>query len=623
MDPRLLILAGLPEAEIICLNIKNGESFTLGRGVECDLPIGNVAVSRRHCLIRRIEDDFTLEDLDSHNGTFLNELPVKTHRLTDGDRITIGNSYLMFQTGGEKQKGRIQAEFDNDSLKADSSTLLLAQLDTAEFKPDLNPLVKIGKAIEELKTAELLQERLLEIILEFVPAQRGAILITDENLTQLQSVCVSRHDGENIEHMQLSRTVCRQVISEQCALLSNDLSASHLSATESLLGSQISSLLCIPMKIGGNEGLIYLDSTEVDFRFTESHLQQMTALSFLISAALANVESLESLRLENTLLRAGLDIETSMIGESPPIREVFRLISKVAPTDSTVLINGESGTGKELVARAIRLNSPRREKPYTAINCAVLSENLLESELFGYEKGAFTGATVQKKGKLELTDGGTLFLDEIGELAPNIQAKLLRVIQEREFERVGGTRPIKVDVRLIAATNRNLEEEVERKAFRRDLFYRLNVVKIKIPPLRERRSDIPLLAQYFIKKHGEKCNRMVTGLSERARNLLVNYGWQGNVRELENVIERAVVLGSTDDILAEDLPEEITECDIAETVEPTDFHQQLIEAKKRIVLDALEASDGNYTEAGRTLGIHPNNLHRLIRNLGIKVKSDD
>jgi Nif-specific regulatory protein len=501
--------------------------------------------------------------------------------------------------------------------------LLFAQIDTAEFSPDLDVLIKIGKAINELKKVELLEERFLEIVLEFVPAQRGAILITDETLTQLQSVCVARGARDDAEPMRLSRTVCAQVIAEHVALLSNDVSHSHLSATESLLASRVSSLLCVPLNMSENKGLIYLDSADPAFRFKEDHLQQMTALSFLISAALANAESFEHLQEENTFLRTSLDIETSMVGESLTMREVYSVISKVAPTDSTVLIVGESGTGKELVAKAIRLNSSRREKPFTAINCAVLSETLLESELFGYEKGAFTGAMAQKKGKLELTDGGTLFLDEIGELAPNIQAKLLRVLQEREFERVGGSRPIKVDVRVIAATNRSLEEETVKGTFRRDLFFRLNVVKIKMPALRERRSDIPLLAQYFIRKHSEKCKRVVTGLSESARKLLIDHDWPGNVRELENVIERAIVLGSSADITVEDLPEDIVGCEIPNPTETAGFHQQLVVAKKRIVLEALEATDGNYTEAARNLGIHPNNLHRLIRTLGMKTETND
>jgi Nif-specific regulatory protein len=618
MNPRLTVLAGLPETKIINLNLENGESFTIGRGVECDLPIGNAAVSRHHCRISRNEEGFRLEDLESHNGTFVNDMPVQSHLLGHGDRISFGSSYIMFLTREEDNLTELQAEFDDGSLVANPTFCLFPQLDTAEFSPDSNILVKLGKALNGFKETESLQRRILEIILEFIPSWRGAIVLADENLDVLQSVCVSLQNAFVKEPMQISRTVCSRVLKEQVALVSNDLSETNLSEAESLIASRVTALLCVPLKIGEDKGLIYLDSNNEDFRFTENHLEQMTALSFLAAAAIENAKSVEHLRQENALLKAELEIETNMIGESQPMREVFHLISKVAPSDSTVLISGESGTGKELIAKAVHQNSLRCNKPFVAINCAVLNENLLEAELFGYEKGAFTGAITQKKGKLDLAEGGTVFLDEIGELAPPLQAKLLRVLQEREFERVGGTQIIKANVRVIAATNRNLIEEGKKGEFRQDLYFRLNVVQLKIPPLRERKTDIPLLIQHFIKKYSEKCNRRVTGLSDKARKILVNYDWRGNVRELENVIERAIVLGSTDIVLPEDLPEEIAGSEISEQTEAADFHEQLKNAKQRIILDALEKSGGNYSEAARGLGIHPNNLHRLIRNLGMK-----
>ena len=310
-----------------------------------------------------------------------------------------------------------------------------------------------------------------------------------------------------------------------------------------------------------------------------------------------------------------------MVGESPALRQTVRLIGRVAPTDSTVLIFGESGTGKELAARAIHQNSPRSQKPFVGINCAVITETLLESELFGHEKGAFTGAFAQKKGKLEVADGGTVFLDEIGEMVPALQAKLLRVLQEREFERVGGTRPIKVDVRVIAATNRDLDAAIKNGTFRQDLYYRLNVVSITMPPLRERREDIPLLANYFLQKFGRKTSaRRVRGISSKARALLENHPWPGNVRELENVIERAVVLGSSDLIEPEDLPEALLE--VAPGSVPLDeYHAAVNEARREIILRALEKVKGNYTQAARLLGIQPTYLHRLARNLNLKSES--
>jgi two-component system, NtrC family, response regulator HydG len=302
------------------------------------------------------------------------------------------------------------------------------------------------------------------------------------------------------------------------------------------------------------------------------------------------------------------------------MHEVYEFISRVAGRDSTVLISGESGTGKELVARAIHENSERKDKPFVAINCAAITETLLESELFGHEKGSFTGAVAQKKGKLEVADGGSIFLDEIGELAVAMQAKLLRVLQEREFERVGGTRPIKLDIRLIAATNRDLKEASRSGAFRPDLYYRLNVVSLRMPALRERREDIPLLAAFFAANHSQKVKRRVAGISPPARACLMRYEWPGNVRELENAIERAVVLGSTELILPEDLPESILE-ETAAAGEPVNaLHDGIREAKKTLIERAIEQADGNYTEAARNLGVHPNHLFRLIRTLNLKPK---
>jgi transcriptional regulator with GAF, ATPase, and Fis domain len=307
-----------------------------------------------------------------------------------------------------------------------------------------------------------------------------------------------------------------------------------------------------------------------------------------------------------------------MIGESAAMQRVYHFISKVAPTDATVLINGESGTGKELAARAIHRNSKRAQKTFMAVNCAALNESLLESELFGHEKGSFTGAFAQKKGRLEVADGGTVFLDEVGELTPALQVKLLRVLQERQFERVGGTVTIDVDLRLIAATNKNLEEAIETGQFRQDLYYRLNVVSLEMPALRDRRDDIMLLANYFVNKYGARCNRKLKGFSAEARSCLAAYDWPGNVRELENAIERSVVLGTTDLILPEDLPEAVLESVLSPTSTPR-YHEAVTQAKRQIILDATAEVNGNFIDAARLLGVHPNYLQQLIRKLHIKI----
>ena len=313
------------------------------------------------------------------------------------------------------------------------------------------------------------------------------------------------------------------------------------------------------------------------------------------------------------------ELRHSMIGRSGRMLNIYQFIAKVAPTDSTVLIYGESGTGKELAARAIHQNSRRVDKPFVAINCAALVETLLESELFGHEKGAFTGATTQKKGMLEMADGGTVFLDELGELAPLMQAKLLRVLQEQRFERVGSTRTIQVDIRLIAATNKNLLLAVEDGSFRKDLYYRLNVVSFEMPPLRDRRDDVMALTNYFIAKFKHKTSRPVTGISAAAQAHLLDYHWPGNVRELENVIERAVVLGNADIILLEDLPQIIVESEPKANTPLTTISNGVKESKKHLIVQAINQAGGNYTEAAKLLGVHPNHLHRLVRTMNLRA----
>jgi Nif-specific regulatory protein len=281
------------------------------------------------------------------------------------------------------------------------------------------------------------------------------------------------------------------------------------------------------------------------------------------------------------------------------------------------LIEGESGTGKELAARALHRYSARAGKPFVAINCAAIPETLLEADFFGYERGAFTGAASLKKGRLEVADGGVVFLDEIGELALPLQVKLLRVLQEREFERVGGTHPIKVDIRLIAATNCNLEQEVHEGRFRQDLYYRLAVLKITMPPLRDRRDDIPMLARHFVQKFAKRSKVKQRPVSREALACMANYDWPGNVRELENAIERALVLGTSDVILPEDLPESLLERTPAQDMIEAKYHAAIKDLKKHLIVDAVEQSR-SYAEAARILGLHPNYLHRLIRNLELK-----
>jgi Nif-specific regulatory protein len=422
-----------------------------------------------------------------------------------------------------------------------------------QMERNLSALMKVSTTINAIRGLDPLLERLLELLFEVVPAERGAILLTTGDSFDSGLVFgLDREQGKG-RPINVSRTIVQQVLRDGVAVLASDAASQAQFATESFIETRAHSVMCVPLVMFERKlGVLYLDTTVSNDPFNKDHLQLVTAIAGIAAVAIENARHFEWLENEKERLLADVNIEHNMVGESIAMQRVYQFISKIAPTDATVLIGGESGTGKELAARAIHRNSKRAQKSFVAVNCAALSESLLESELFGHERGAFTGALVQKKGRFEIADGGTVFLDEIGELTPALQVKLLRVLQEREFERVGGTLTIKVDVRVIAATNKNLEDAMAHGEFRHDLYYRLNVVSLDMPALRERREDIMLLASYFAEKYGARCNRKVKGISANARARLLAYDWPGNVRELENAIERAVVLGTTDLIRPED-----------------------------------------------------------------------
>jgi two-component system response regulator HydG len=323
---------------------------------------------------------------------------------------------------------------------------------------------------------------------------------------------------------------------------------------------------------------------------------------------------------ENRALQQRLDDllgQGAVIGTSPAFQRMMMLIEQVAPSSATVLVEGESGVGKELAARAIHERSARRAGPFVAVNCAALPENLLESELFGYEKGAFTGAAGRKEGRFELADGGTLFLDEVADLSPVTQPKILRVLQEGEFERVGGTKTLRVDVRIVTATNQDLAQLVREKRFREDLYYRLNVITITVPPLRERRQDIPLLAHHFLRVYAAKNNRKLDGFSEEALARLEAYAWPGNVRELENAVERAVVLARGSVVEVTDLPASVVEgAPSADWVKAIPVGTSLAEVEQQLLEETLRQTKGNKTLAAKLLGIDPKTVFRKLKQAG-------
>jgi transcriptional regulator with GAF, ATPase, and Fis domain len=583
--------------------LRQGE-LSIGRAGVNDVCLEDTLVSRRHCGICGDAEQFTIVDFGSQNGTFVNSLPVAEHRLTPGERIEIGGSMFVFA----RDEHPLTYSF------SDPEQLLTAILEgQTRAHPDrpLSLLLKLSSVMDyiralhaarHIRDQRVFERVLLALIFDLLPAERGAVILLREQTRQFEKVPVWDRSFGQTQYVIIEADVAKRVVGAAVPVLKPR--------------SDAGVVLCVPLVEDDNVmGMIYLESSPAGFG--EDDLQLMVAVARFAAVALENARQMEWLEWQNRHLEDTGVAQHSMLGKSPRMKEVYDFITRVAPTDSTVLIRGESGTGKELVARALHANSRRRAKPFVTLNCSALPEALLESELFGHEKGAFTGAVTQKKGILEVADRGTVFLDEIGELALPQQAKLLRAIERHEFFRLGAAHPTQVDVRVIAATNRNLNDAVNSGAFRADLYFRINVVSITLPPLRERREDIPLLASFYLQHFSSKYNAGVKGISRRAQSALVHNDWPGNVRELQNAIERAVVLGTSDVIQPEDLPESVLEGRLGEE-DLTEYHAAIREKKKELIVNAIKIANGSYTEAAKVLGVHPNYLHRLVNNLGLR-----
>jgi Nif-specific regulatory protein len=605
--------------------LEHGE-LTIGRDETSTLPISDPALSRRHCVFTVRADGLAIKDVESLNGTFVNGIPVREQTLAVGDRIRIGDS-ICIVVGTSDGSPALQPVADDDFVLPPASTICIPRDGDRYLHPgpidaqpvdrsvrDLRTLLDISTAVHTVRRRDRLEHRLVDLTMRAIPADCG-LLIVGDNADHPLVPAVQRGI---VDASGVSQKVIRRVLRDGAAIMSNDAGVNAPLGTKgSVIDAGIRSVLCAPLTaFDRTVGVLYLASRG-SAAFDADDLHLLMGIAGLAAVALENARQTEELERDTVGGSPDGVLNHGMVGDSSAMREVSQTIAKLAARSATVLIRGESGTGKELAARAIHANSPRAERPFVPINCGALTETLLESELFGHERGSFTGAIAQKRGKVELADGGTLFLDEVGELTPAMQVKLLRVLQEREFERVGGTRRIKVDIRLIAATNRDLEAAIKAGTFRSDLYYRLNVVPFTMPPLRNRTEDIQLLANYFIEKYSARCNRRVRGMSAEARALLIRYLWPGNVRELENAIERAIVMGSTDYILQEDLPDSLLETNIAANHVPQ-YHGALNDTKRRLIVAALERAGGNYTEAAKILEVHPNYLHRLVKNLELR-----
>jgi Nif-specific regulatory protein len=548
----------------------------IGSAAAAAISIARSGLAKIHCNVRLENGRYRLEDQRSGTGTFVNGVRVSDHWLEDGERVSLGETVLVFR----QVSSQAPADMRTAMHRSCTMQFLFRALGSVRDAADQN-------RIEGL---------ILDLIGDFVGSSGGAVLL-GRSVGELRNTAQARQDGE------FNFTEIAGQVSSDGVFLDRE---SRTLAVPIFHHGQVLGMIAVQFEAGA--------SVELDEK-----RDTLGCIAAMAGMALESVHEIEALRDHNVLLREQLAGSVpGIIGQSPVMLRLLKTADRVARQNATVLITGESGTGKELIARFLHEKSPRQAKPFVAINCAVLTEPLLESELFGHEKGAFTGAIAAKKGKLELAEGGTVFLDEIGELAPALQAKLLRVIQQREFERVGGTRTLQLDVRLIAATNRDLAAQVREGLFRDDLYHRLNVVALRTPALRERTDDILPLAMHFLARSSAKCGRRVAAISREAERCLAQYSWPGNAREVENVIERAVILGDSETLLPEDLPDEIRQPEHKNAKDRGDFDSLVLDAKRDSILKAWRQSTGDYKKAAVLLGLHPNSLLRLIRKLNLR-----
>lgn len=478
-------------------------------------------------------------------------------------------------------------------------------------------LLKISEEINTVRETTVLLDRVMDIAMETVQADRGFLLLkkpaSNDNFEVVTARNISKESISSIR--ELSTSVVNQVLSRGEPVLTYDAQTDErFAGAESIMMHNIRSVICTALNREEQPiGAIYMDSRAGSGRFDEENLKFLQAFAQQAAWAIENTRLMEQLMSENKKLKKQITLANQfpeMIGKSPEMQGILSLIRDVADSHATVLIEGQSGTGKELVARALHLNSSRRNKAFIPIFCGSLAENLLESELFGHKKGAFTGAMENKAGLFEEANGGTLFLDEVADIGKNIQTKLLRVIQEGEIKRVGETQIRNVDVRIISATNKDLWKEVEAENFREDLYYRLNVINIKMPPLMNRREDIPLLAAHFLDIFREKNKKNVKGFTKEALQFMMEYHWPGNIRELKNAVERAVILTHETEITPDLLQLNKPKSDIL-------VGKPLKEVEKQVVLRTLELTDHNRTKAAEILGVSRRWLQYQLKDWGM------
>jgi len=615
MKARILFVDGPMAGEEFLLT---EDRLVLGRAETSDIVVADPRVSRHHCEIRLSEGLAQLIDLGSKNRLYVNGSEVTKTVVRNGDYVTAGDSVFTITFDGAETQSATQSGDSVSpqdvlySIKKGGGRYSAGEIpepaDTALGRTlkDINALYKVSRLLPGAPNAKRLYETFAAFVFDLFSAQSVAVVTTEGLQLGGYVVRASRSRGA----LGISSSVIRHVLAAEEGVLCRDVMLdSRFKKSESLEASEVRTVLCAPISSSTRTfGAIYVHDTEQERQYCEADLELLDALAMQCGLAAENLAFRQELERENRNLRSRLEPHSRIIGKSAQTKRILELISRAARTEANVLLCGESGTGKELAARAIHNASDRKRGPFVAINSAAVPEALLESELFGHEKGAFTDARSRKLGKFELATGGTVFLDEVAEMSPASQAKLLRVLDQRSLRRLGGTEEIPVDVRLVAATNVDIDAAVRNRRFREDLFYRLNVVRIDIPPLRERKADIPVLVEAFLREFAGI--RKVTSATSAAMHALMQYDWPGNVRELRNYIERAVVLGRGDALEVEDLPPFAAPV-VAQNLTTLD------DVEKAHIARVLAATGWNKKRTAEILGIQRSTLDRKISRYGL------
>ncbi|WP_020475793.1 sigma-54-dependent Fis family transcriptional regulator [Zavarzinella formosa] len=616
--------------------LQQGVTYGLGRSPKNRIVLADDLCSRDHAEISYAEESWYVRDLGSLNGTKINGKPlVGEAEIDTGDDVQFGRGKYLFLYDLDDLPGipvpqeKPLAEAVNITRRTTKTKYVPSESggirntdDTVADAPKERALETLYRTALDMANAEdgaALGNAVLAGCFNAMPAEHGAVMSVKTG-RELELMAYRSRDGKVRTFHKASQLVSSTVLdTKEAVLAENALADPQFKGRDSIRELRVGSLICVPVLAEGAEvlGLIHLYSTPNE-RFTDDHLDFAVAIGRHMAGAWQQLRKQDLLHATNRELRAALGLESELVGSSTGLRNITSQISRVATTGATVLIRGESGSGKELVARAIHNLSNRKNAPFVTLNCAALTESLLESELFGHERGAFTGATEKMIGKFEAADHGTIFLDEIGEMHLSTQSKFLRVLEGHPFERLGGNNHIKVDVRVVAATNRPLEQAVREGVFRKDLFYRLQVVEIRVPPLRDRLEDVAPLAEHFLKRFTRETGRRIKGFTEDAKAKLKNYAWPGNVRELRNVVERAVALNDKPFLDAVDIW--LTSLDPSSSGNHPVLYKpvSLEETEKRHIRETLKYTDWNKSRAAEILEIERSTLDRKIKGYNIR-----